>query len=75
MTALNKTNSRLEALREVAQGEISYDPQMGAYSDANGTVSGARRRTFAELRTTGAITGGSPVVLTAVGDRLINDWS
>jgi hypothetical protein len=75
MTALNKTDSRLGALREVAEGKITYDPRTGTYNDASGTVSGARRRTFAELRTGGAIEGGAPVTLTASGGRLIEDWS
>lgn len=75
MTALNKTDSRLGALREVAEGKISYDPRTGTYSDAEGAVSGARRRTFAELRTGGAIEGGQPVRLTTSGGKLIEDWS
>jgi hypothetical protein len=75
MTALNKTDSRLGALREVAEGKISYDARTGTYRDADGTVSGARRRTFAELRTGGAIKGGAPVELTESGGQLIANWS
>ena len=75
MTSLNKTDSRLAALRKVAQGEISYDPRNGTYRDADGTVSGAHRRTFAELRTGGAIQVGDPVKLTESGKALIENWS
>lgn len=75
MTTLNKTDSRLTALREVEEGEISYNPQSGTYTDADGSVSGARRRTFAELRAAGAIEGGTPVTLTASGSALIDTWS
>lgn len=75
MTALNKTDSRLGALREVAEGKISYDARTGTYSDSEGAVSGARRRTFAELRTGGAIKGGAPVELTDAGGKLIEEWS
>lgn len=75
MTALNKTESRLGALREVDEGKISYDPRSGTYSDTDGTVSGARRRTFSELRIGGAIAGDGPVVLTEVGRTLIDTWS
>lgn len=79
MTALNKTDSRLGALREVADGKISYDPRSGTYSDAEGTVSGARRRTLAKLRTGGAIESGSEpgslIMLTDTGRKLITDWS
>jgi hypothetical protein len=77
MTALNKTDSRLGALREVAEGAISYDARTGTYSDTQGTVSGARRRTFAELRTSGAITSasdGDGLVLTPSGETLIEEW-
>jgi hypothetical protein len=76
MTTLNKTDSRLIALREVNSGVISYDPRSGTYSDADGySVSGARRRTFAELRAAGVIAGGTPVELTDSGRTLIDDWS
>ncbi|HET9144123.1 hypothetical protein [Actinophytocola sp.] len=79
MTALNKTDSRLVALREVSEGKISYDPRTGTYSDENGTVSGARRRTFAELRSNGAIeVGGTSVhrvTLTTAGSDLVSAWS
>lgn len=75
MTTLNKTDSRLTALREVDSGTIDYDPQSGTYTDAEGSVSGARRRTFAELRTAGVIKGGTPVALTDEGRTLIETWS
>jgi len=75
MASLNKTDSRLWALREVGEGKISYDPRTGTYSDGEGTVPGARRRTFAELRSHGAIVGGVPVELTAAGVGLLTDWS
>jgi hypothetical protein len=75
MTALNKTESRLGALREVEGGKISYDPRSGTYRDVNGAVSGARRRTFAELRASGAIETGEPVTLTPFGTSLITNWS
>lgn len=76
MTTLNKTESRLTALREVQAGKISYDPRSGTYFDAAALpVSGARRRTFAELRAAGVIDGDAPVVTTPAGDKLIEDWS
>lgn len=75
MPTLNKTDSRLTALQEVESGEIGYDPQSGTYSDADGSVSGARRRTFAELRAAGVIKGGKPVALTDEGRALIDSWS
>lgn len=74
MTTLNKTDSRLIALREVDSGKIGYDPQSGTYTDPDGSVSGARRRTFAELRAAGVIEGGAPVALTVEGRTLIGDW-
>ncbi len=74
MSALNKTDSRLMALREVSEGKISYDARSGTYSDPDGSVSGAKRRTFAELRTGGAIEGGDPVTLTETGRELIQTW-
>lgn len=75
MPTLNKTDSRLIALTEVDSGSINYDAQSGTYSDADGSVSGARRRTFAELRAAGVIKGGTPVELTDSGRTLIDDWS
>lgn len=74
MTALNKTDSRLGALREVDEGKIHYDPRSGTYSDPDGAVSGARRRTFSELRIGGAIEGDGQVALTKTGRTLIDTW-
>lgn len=82
--APNKTDSRVAALREVKAGAVEYDPRIGEYFVAEGgddkeIVRGARRRTFAELRTAGAIELSSvaspgPVTLTSVGADLAADW-
>jgi hypothetical protein len=71
---MNKTDSRLAALREVEAGRINYEQLTGTFRDGGEEVSGARRRTFAELRAAGAIEGGNPVALTEGGKVLLKDW-
>lgn len=75
MTTMNKTDSRLTALQEVEAGKIDYVPLKGTFREGPEEVSGARRRTFAELRTAGVIEGGEPMVLTESGQKLIKEWS
>lgn len=72
---MNKTDSRLKALIDVRDGKIKYDALTGTYSGPEGAVSGARRRTFAELKSAGVIEGGAPVTLTESGCVLITNWS
>jgi hypothetical protein len=82
--APNKTDSRVTALTEVKAGLVEYDPSIGEYfvnegSDNKQIVRGARRRTFSELRTAGAIQLSSVssyglVKLTREGTDLADDW-
>lgn len=71
---MNRTDSRLVALQEVDAGRISYEQLTGKFRDGDEEVSGARRRTFAELKAAGAIEGGKPVTLTEGGKVLLKDW-
>ena len=74
VATVNKTNSRFEALCEVRDGKISYDARTGVFSDKEGSVSGARRRTLAELRGAEVIRGGVPATLTEQGRKLLDSW-
>lgn len=81
---LNKTDSRVTALTEVKAGLVDYDPSTGEYFVADEShqpevVRGARRRTFSELRSGGAIEPTSlseraPVQLSRGGSDLAEEW-
>lgn len=76
---INKTESRVEALTEVKAERISYDPATGDYFTDGERVSGAKRRTLAELRADGAIVTEKPhaeslVYLTNEGNSLALEW-
>lgn len=76
---LNETPARKEALREVLFGLISYDPLRGVYLKNGAQVTGAKRRTLAELRQHGYIEPGSKVqvakvALTGSGEQLAEEW-
>ena len=75
---INKTESRVEALAEVKAGRISYDPAVGEFFADGERVSGAKRRTLAELRQAGMITlvgdVRSTVEVTAAGDEIGHEW-
>jgi hypothetical protein len=81
--APNKTDSRVTALGEVKAGLVDYDPSTGEYFVTEGgrteVVRGARRRTFSELRSDGAIeptslSERSSVKLSRSGADLAEDW-
>jgi hypothetical protein len=82
---LNKTESRVSALTEVKAGLVSYDPTVGEYTVTDGDheteqAGGARRRTYAELRTQALIAPRDPqavsiVDLTEEGQELASTWS
>lgn len=81
---LNKTESRVTALDEVKAGLVDYNPVTGEYfvgteQHRRDIVRGARRRTFAELRSAGLIepqsrSQVSAVTLTTEGADLSGDW-
>lgn len=82
-----KTEPRVSALGEVRDRKIFYGQKSGAFfeSDVTGMVplTGARRRTFAELKLSGVIEpvglegleeGRELMAPTALGRELILDW-
>jgi hypothetical protein len=76
----DKTEARVDALRDVVFGLISYNPLLGVYLKGGAQVPGARGRTFRELRTDygcikpGSITKVAKVVLTDFGKQIAIDW-
>ena len=81
---LNKTDSRVTALTEVKAGRVTYNPRLSEYlvEDEGGgreSARGARRRTYAELRTAGivestSLTDPSLVRLTNLGETIADEW-
>lgn len=75
-----KTEARVDALRDVVFGLILYNPLLGQYLKGGQQVPGARGRTFRELRTEyGLIRPGSTiktakVVLTDDGEAIAIEW-
>lgn len=47
---MNQTPSRQTALEQIKAGKITYDPRTGGFAQDGRAITGARRRTFAELR-------------------------
>lgn len=81
---LNKTDSRVTALTEVMAKRVMYNPRLSEYlvEDEDGSresARGARRRTYAELRTAGivestSLTEPSLVRLTNLGETIADEW-
>lgn len=80
---MNKTPSRLNALKAIKRGEIFYDPQGGDFylggEPDSPQVSGSRRRTMAALLRHMLAKPSSPerrckLVLTAEGKSTLDAW-
>lgn len=82
---LRRTARRVEALRQVMREAVLYDPGTGEYFEATRDglerLAGARRRTYATLRTDGTITVGAggdgamvPLELTERGRFVAEKW-
>lgn len=82
---INKTDSRVEALGEVMGGGVRYDERNGEYliteHGEQTRISGARRRTFAELHRSGLIepapergAEAAALELTASGSETAQAW-
>lgn len=81
---LNKTDSRATALIEVKAQRVTYNPRLSEYlvegeDGAQESARGARRRTYAELRTAGivestSLTEPSLVRLTNLGENIADEW-
>lgn len=77
--ALNPTEARRAALREVMAGKVDYVSGSGAFYVDTEEIAGARRRTFAEVRRAGLVTGGgeaerAPLALTDKGRTTAREW-
>lgn len=80
-TVPEKTEARVDALRDVVFGLISYNPILGQYLRGGQQVPGARGRTFRELRTDyglikpGSTTRVAKVLLTnPEGEQVAIEW-
>jgi hypothetical protein len=77
---LNRTDARVAAMRAVIAGTVTYDSASGVYTLGGDTLTGAARRTYAELRTanvfkTSTARGSSTVELSLpVGQDLAREW-
>lgn len=79
---LKRTTRRVEALRFIAQGDVTYSAREAAWAVAGETVAGWDYRTFTEIRNTPGLLviraandrGKSKVDLTAAGKKLLASW-
>lgn len=77
---LNRTDARVAAVRAVIAGVVTYDSATGVYAVEGANLTGAARRTYAELRTarvfkTATARGSSIVELSRpVGQDLAREW-
>lgn len=76
---LNQTGTRREVLGEVLGGRVSYASGTGVFTVDGEAVTGARRRTYAELRSSGLLGGGgegspTPLKLTPTGEAVAREW-
>lgn len=81
-TTLGKTERRVNALRFISQGTVTYAPKKAQWSVDGEAVSGWDYRTFTEIRAARNLlnfgkpnaTGVSKVDLTVAGKALLTSW-
>lgn len=76
---LNPTDARKAVMNEVIAGRVDYVSGAGIFSVDGGSITGPRRRTYAEMRTNGLVEGGGeaepkPLKLTRKGEELAREW-